>query len=402
MKFQIVISRYNEDIYYLNKFFEYIIVYNKGNDDIYQNFNVIKLPNIGRESHTYLYHIVNNYDNLASQTLFIQGKIDDHDILPFIEYFKNKDFIGKLNNQNINFIKNKIKHVGKYLTQVQSGDLKISKYNPFEWINKIGLNINDYNDFNMVWGANFSVSKNIILKKPKIFYQNLLRYVEYDINPEEGHFFERSWYIIFNHPTYIPKKKILYYNGILNNNILSKFNQILNNNNNISFIHIWNNFNFILPIHFININYYILINNPLKNIIINTINKYGILLNFDDKLFEIIIQNNNISFYDLNNDYQNFILNNFNNDISLNYMKISLKYVEGILFFYNFDKVLFTHSLNINSNLKYFKINSFNNDLFINYDKSSNISLFFGNNLKIFYKDNFEDFYIDDIDNFIN
>jgi hypothetical protein len=34
---------------------------------------VEKLPNIGRESHTYIHHIIKNYDNLADFTTFIQG-----------------------------------------------------------------------------------------------------------------------------------------------------------------------------------------------------------------------------------------------------------------------------------------------------------------------------------------
>jgi hypothetical protein len=32
-----------------------------------------KLPNIGRESHTYIYHIIKNYNNLADFTTFVQG-----------------------------------------------------------------------------------------------------------------------------------------------------------------------------------------------------------------------------------------------------------------------------------------------------------------------------------------
>ena len=62
---EIVIARYNEDLSWLNKIDKNIkiTIYNKGNNNI--NFPFIQLPNIGRESHTYLYHIINNYDNLA-------------------------------------------------------------------------------------------------------------------------------------------------------------------------------------------------------------------------------------------------------------------------------------------------------------------------------------------------
>ena len=32
--------------------------------------NIIKLPNVGRESHTWLSHIINNYDNLSKVNIF--------------------------------------------------------------------------------------------------------------------------------------------------------------------------------------------------------------------------------------------------------------------------------------------------------------------------------------------
>ena len=59
-----VVARYNENLNWLEDFKDDINfhIYNKGNDIIeYQN---IKLPNIGREAHTYRTHIINNYDNL--------------------------------------------------------------------------------------------------------------------------------------------------------------------------------------------------------------------------------------------------------------------------------------------------------------------------------------------------
>jgi hypothetical protein len=79
------------------------------------------------------------------------------------------------------------------LKDLNNGNLKRTKHTPFEWINLIGIDISQLLNFDMVWGANFCVNKNLILQKPKIFYENLLKYIEYDSNPEEGHFFERSW-----------------------------------------------------------------------------------------------------------------------------------------------------------------------------------------------------------------
>jgi hypothetical protein len=39
---------------------------------------VIKLPNLGREGGTYLYHIIKNYDNLSDYTIFTQANPVDH------------------------------------------------------------------------------------------------------------------------------------------------------------------------------------------------------------------------------------------------------------------------------------------------------------------------------------
>ena len=74
---EIVISRYNENLEWLNyePFNKYKnIIYNKGpNDDFCKtnNIKVFNLENIGRCDHTYLFHIIENYDNLADITVFL-------------------------------------------------------------------------------------------------------------------------------------------------------------------------------------------------------------------------------------------------------------------------------------------------------------------------------------------
>jgi hypothetical protein len=94
MKTEIVIARYNEDLSWLKKIPKSIkiTVYNKGLDDIIKipnvKYDIIKLPNVGRESHTYLYHIIHNYDNLAHKTIFCQGDSIFHSP-GFLDLLKN-------------------------------------------------------------------------------------------------------------------------------------------------------------------------------------------------------------------------------------------------------------------------------------------------------------------------
>ena len=243
-KFQIIVARYEEDIAWLLPFKNITIIYNKGKDDpILNKFETIYLNNYGRESHTYLYHIITNYDNLADKTIFFQGKINDHKVLDIEDYFGKDSIIGKFDNIEINKLKKKIDHYGKYDTSMKNGTMKISNYTPYEWlINIIGINLDNIESSKVIWGANFSLSKDIILSKPKKFYENILRYINYHKNPEEGHYLERSWYLIFNQE-YISKNKVGYLFLTDNfNKIKETFKNVITNITNItsySEIHLW-------------------------------------------------------------------------------------------------------------------------------------------------------------------
>lgn len=113
----LVVARYKEDVSWLSEVphnFN-IIVYNKDDTptrkpryNVYAkpmtstysarssltinhpNVRVIALPNIGRESDTYLYHIIKNYENLASKTIFTQGDPFVHSP-DFLELLKKTD-----------------------------------------------------------------------------------------------------------------------------------------------------------------------------------------------------------------------------------------------------------------------------------------------------------------------
>jgi hypothetical protein len=68
--FDLVVARYQESVRWISAVpSQYnVFLYDKG-----YGTTGIKLPNIGRESHTYLYHIVHRYNQLADYTVFSQG-----------------------------------------------------------------------------------------------------------------------------------------------------------------------------------------------------------------------------------------------------------------------------------------------------------------------------------------
>ena len=248
-KYQLVVARYNEDIQWLLPFKDIVYLYNKGNNihPSLDSFKTIALPNVGRESHTYLTHIVDNYDNLAEHVLFFQAHIDDHKRLPFNEYFGESSFVGKKVDLEIQSLQKRIPHFGKWKEMIRNGNMKLSEHTPYDFIKYLlGINIPDnIKATKIVWSALFSVSREVIHQKPLYFYQNALRYISHHVNPEEGHFFERCWYSMFHFPM-LEKKRIGYiYIPFLTDLVYQRIKPTLDRKiaeNNLEKIQLWTYF----------------------------------------------------------------------------------------------------------------------------------------------------------------
>lgn len=217
-KNHIVIAVYNENIDWISmidiNMFD-IFIYYKGSGEIAttQKCIIIPLKNVGRESHTYLYHIIEHYDNLPEHVLFFQGRPNDH---------VSKDFLKQINvfdkDQNTTFhnfsqhcltIKyddktKKLKEEG-YLQQgighnywVNYHDLNCPLVDVFQKL--YGFTDLTKIDIEFIPGANFSVCRQLITNKPKSFYTNCIGILYNSnnlVNPSEGHSFERLWKYIF-------------------------------------------------------------------------------------------------------------------------------------------------------------------------------------------------------------
>jgi hypothetical protein len=79
MKKELIISLYNKDISWISKLNSdiKITIYRKGNLITHPN-EIYLQNNIGRDVHTFFYHIYNNYDNLSDLTFFSQDYPFDH------------------------------------------------------------------------------------------------------------------------------------------------------------------------------------------------------------------------------------------------------------------------------------------------------------------------------------
>ena len=201
------------------------IVYNKGINDYYEKKYVIasyNIDNVGRESHTYLYHIIKYYDNLNDIIIFLPGSIE---LVP--KYSK-----AYLLLILINFHNNAVFQVDLYRPNGVNNDLydqRIIDYKTSSVKNKeilSSLEINKTNQSqiypygkwydhhfkfdikNSSYYGIFSISKNDILNHDKQYYIELIKNLDYASNPEEGHYFERSWEAVFYPLKYTYKSKL--------------------------------------------------------------------------------------------------------------------------------------------------------------------------------------------------
>lgn len=203
-----ILSRYQESDHswynILKDRYSNIIVYNKFDSDN-------RLPNIGREGHTYLYYIINNYDNLPEELLFSQYDPLDH---------FNK--LNPLNHRGINHINDFLNsHLYDFICiRPIDYDLFVRK-RKIQWINNFNLLYNTTNisiDKIVSTGAClngiFRVSKKAILKNDISFYQRGLDMLSRHKNPDEGFFFERAWKYIFTNYGNCPEKYNRFKNSI--------------------------------------------------------------------------------------------------------------------------------------------------------------------------------------------
>lgn len=176
---EIIISAYDRDYHYwifkLNEDIK-VTVYRKGND-----LNIsdeIYLPNnVGRDVHTFFYHIVKNYDNLSDYTFTSQDYFEDH----------VNNYIDIINGTILNIRANAVQDFGGcwfFCTQY-GGKLTCDKFGA---PNHPDLNIEPV--WNELFKANcpdvitftptghFCATKEHIRKRPISFYKKILSILE--------------------------------------------------------------------------------------------------------------------------------------------------------------------------------------------------------------------------------
>ena len=235
MKLQMVVSRFKEEVDW-TKDYSSVLIYNKGKDI---EIDCEILPNVGREAHTYLHHIVNKYENLAEVTCFFQGTKpsfgarDGHlcSGIEVIDYFEAPKFIytcsistDEKKHRTRSLYKDyndKIKNVTTL--PINSQDDYWSSFDYYDWsnnefkklkdsqiksnkdyhfkdfcLNVLEIDISNFYHINYSQGAQFSVSRETIRKKPKAYYERIISYLDNHICPFETIFMEWAWGLLFD------------------------------------------------------------------------------------------------------------------------------------------------------------------------------------------------------------
>jgi len=252
---EVVVAHYSEDLAWLSDYARpdtIFTVYSKtdGNVDIpAAATKLVRLTNVGREGHTYLHHIVENYDHLAPWTVFKQGSSPNQGYVPAESSSGHlnsgvalDDYIQPFpHGRDSTFVMTAAAHFPSGLQLTRPG-LAINglERKPFStrmcphqwtpwWLEKLHIYTQKFEpsmlefydrfvarsnlkskDLMLAFpqGATFALSRARIHSRPREYYATLLDQVKMEQDPIQGYWIEASWYDIF-HPESLQSQQSL-------------------------------------------------------------------------------------------------------------------------------------------------------------------------------------------------
>lgn len=170
-KLTVVVNHYQHDTSWTSRLIHDVAIYNKNNqhNHLYER----NLPNVGFDTIVYLKFIVDNYDNLPDYVAFLQ---DD----PF---YHCSEVIKKINS--FKFDSEFLPLCTSYI--VGNHDLEMTE----NYARRVGLEIKG--QLKMLASCQCIVSKNLILKRPKSFYELLITTIDHAVKSQENYCIENLW-----------------------------------------------------------------------------------------------------------------------------------------------------------------------------------------------------------------
>lgn len=174
MDLKVVVAKYKESVSWTDGLNKPFVVFNKDrNDDHLFGQN---LPNMGRETDTFLKYVVDNYEKLPDYVAFLQGDPFDHcfsavETINGFVFDRPFEALGCVYNRDNDHI------------------LKTT----LDWAAKCGVQI--ISPIKFISGMQCIVSKNLIRKRSEGSYRNIYEKVskKIDHNCYTGYLFEYLW-----------------------------------------------------------------------------------------------------------------------------------------------------------------------------------------------------------------
>lgn len=199
---ELVIAHYNGSVDWIHEvqsLFDKVTIYHKGPAPLdVPNAEVIVLPNVGREAHTYLTHMIRRYDSLADQTVFSQDGYSDK-LSPWVFYrICQGDAV-----------------INHFSVDVPWEDSIVQHWPHYKGIPMVPMGCNQRVFFDryildspgetvIPWlnGAYVTASREEIQCRPRSCYERLLHEtgLSEHVNPESAYLMERSWYALWKKP----------------------------------------------------------------------------------------------------------------------------------------------------------------------------------------------------------
>lgn len=176
-----------------------------------EGLSLFHLPNVGKNDHTYLHHIVENYDSLADWTVFTPDGPHDHlcgasmadaltpaDSLRVPRLYRVRDWgaDGRLRWKDYAEIADR--NGTNWADRYASGKITPAELSFVEWARKyVGYDPDGPDWPGYQPGGILAVPKRAITYLPRAFYERLREQLSHAVEPETGHYLERLWTVIF-------------------------------------------------------------------------------------------------------------------------------------------------------------------------------------------------------------
>lgn len=217
----LVVTSYRNDLSWVPLYSDNYAIYDRSEEKIYppglDEKKVVRQPNVGYNCYDYFTYIIDNYNNLPDNIIFMKGNtVPRHVSREYFDRIANNDYLTPIEDYRM--------HKESWPICFFAPDGGFCEINNSWYLHHHQTKyFHAYNDFlrycfkdpliprynRFAPGANYIVPKEHILKYPKIFYENLCAFISHSALPGESHIIERALHTLWTCNFEINEKMLL-------------------------------------------------------------------------------------------------------------------------------------------------------------------------------------------------